>query len=392
MSEPKSKRSKKSKSTEPFPVQTGQEANAMLAAVSDGKSGRHWQTVMGADARVHQVPGAAHRIQLVLTDGERDLGVPVEALESATLQCDADDDFILLYISRLLAPTQALAPNTAALAVVELDDVIKAIGWNPLSTAQRAEMRRRIWHFIRFVARAHIIGQRTYQHHDSMTGEAKDTYIDSPPWMLGAQKREGAPQPSLFEDDNPPLSVEIVATPMWTQLTTLPSAAQFLPLGEVLGAIPGGKPAGAWARVIGLALSNFWRRKPREAMSGKLQPTRRELLERYTPATGPVSDVLNGAKPGRAIEYWAGALRILVDCEFLADDGEAALSYEAQRDALNGYKWQEEWLSGLADVRPGPAMIEAVSGRADALPESKPRSLQKRLKTTRKARKRPHDL
>ena len=59
-------------------MQTGQEANAMLRAVSDGKSGRYWQTVAGADSRVHQVPGAAHRVQIVLTDGERELGVPVK--------------------------------------------------------------------------------------------------------------------------------------------------------------------------------------------------------------------------------------------------------------------------------------------------------------------------
>ena len=49
----------------------------------------------------------------------------------------------------------------------------------------------------------------------------------------------------------------------------MPDTAQFLPLGEVLGAIPGGKPAGAWARVIGLALSNFWRRQPRETIRAK---------------------------------------------------------------------------------------------------------------------------
>ena len=57
--ESKQSSSKKGKAQESFPVQTGQEANAMLRAVSDGKSGRYWQTVAGANSRVHQVPGAA---------------------------------------------------------------------------------------------------------------------------------------------------------------------------------------------------------------------------------------------------------------------------------------------------------------------------------------------
>lgn len=360
-----------------YPVQTGQEANAMLSAVSHGKNGLHWQTVPEANTRVHQVPGAAHRVQIVLTDGERDLGVTVEALEGITARHDADDDFALLYISRLLTPLQPLAPGTLAYATVELDSVIKAIGWEPHDRLQRAEMRERIWQFIKFVARAHIIGQRTYRQHDRMTGEEKDTYIDSPPWMLGAQVREGEVQPSLFEEDAPPLSVEIAATPIWTQLTALPSTAQFLPLGEVLGAIPGGKPAGAWARVIGLALSNFWRRKPREAMTGTIKPTRRELLERYTPATGPVSEVLGGPNPLYAVRYWTAALRILVESEFLADEGETSLSYEAQRDLLSRYKWQEGWLSGTVELRPGSAMTTAVKGRATALPEAKSRHLGK---------------
>ena len=275
-------------------------------------------------------------------------------------------------------PAQPLAPGTLAYATIELDDVIKAIGWQPRSTAERAEMRERVWQFIKFVARAHIIGQRTYKHRDTITGEEKDTHIDSPPWMLGTQVKEGAAQPSLFEADTPPLSVEIAATPIWTQLTAMPDTAQFLPLGEVLGAIPGGKPAGAWARVIGLALCNFWRRNPREAMTGKLKPTRRELLERYTPATGSVSDLLSSPKSARAVEYWSGALRILVECEFLANEGEAALSYETMRDALPPRYWQEEWLGGVVVLQPGPRLLEMVNNRAGALPDRKPRSLTKR--------------
>ncbi len=369
--DPKPTRGKKPR--EDYPVQTGQEANAMLSAVADGKSGRHWQTLIGASSRVHQTPGASHYVSLRLSDGERELNIAVEALEDATLKCDADDDFILLYISRLLTPSQPLAPGSFAGATIELDEVIKAVGWNPQTTVQRTEMRRRIWQFIKFTSRAHIIGQRTYKQRDKMTGEELDTYIDEPPFMIGGTVREKPPEPSLFDNDEPPLTVRLAASDAWTRLTAMPDTAQFLPLGEVLGAIPGAKPSGAWARVVGLALANFWRRNPREATSGKIKPTRRELLERYTPSTGSVTDVLASDKPGRAVQYWAGALRILVESEFLADDGEAALEAEAMRDAFGGYGWQEAWLNGVADLRPGPALLTAVQERAEALPESKPK-------------------
>lgn len=374
MSEPKKG---KKQPREEYDIATSQEADAIMRAASDGKSGRHWNTNENAIARIHKAPGASHHIRLVLTDGEREAGVALDALTAATEKCDAAGDFILLYVTRRLMPTAPLPDGTAASAVIELDDVIKAIGWYPQSTVQRQEMRERVWHFLKFGASARIVGQRTYTHRDTMTGEVVDTYIDSPPWMLGSEVREGIPQPSLFETDAPPLRVQVVATDIWTQLTTRPDMAQFLPLGEVLGAIPGAKPSGAWARVIGLALSNFWRRKPRETMNGELKPTRRELLERYTPETGAASEVLGGRNPQRAIEYWAAALRILVECDFVADEGEAALSYEAQRDVLPFRLWQEDWLNGTADLRPGGAMIDAIGERVKALPASKPRKLSK---------------
>jgi hypothetical protein len=361
------------KPREDYPVQTGQEANAMLAAVADGKSGRHWQTLIGAGSRVHKTPGASHYVSLRLSDGERELNIAVEALESATLKCDADDDFILLYISRLLTPSHPLPAGAFAGATIKLDDVIKAIGWNPQTTVQRAEMRRRIWQFIKFASRAHIIGQRNYKQKDKLTGKELDTYIDSPPFMIGDTVREKPPEPSLFDDDEPPISVRIAASDAWTRLTAMPDTAQFLPLGEVLGAIPGAKPSGAWARVVGLALANFWRRNPRDAMSGKLKPTRRELLERYTPSTGSVADVLASNDPGRAVQYWAAALRILVESEFLADEGESALTAEEMRAALPRYDWAELWLSGKPDLKPGAALLAAVQERADALPQPKPK-------------------
>ncbi len=106
----------------------------MLQALADGKSGRNWRTDVDASVRVHQAQGARHHVQLALTDDERYRGMMPEILESATLTRDADEDFMLLYITRILQPSQPVPGTLRAAAMVDLDDVIKAVGWMPLSS------------------------------------------------------------------------------------------------------------------------------------------------------------------------------------------------------------------------------------------------------------------
>lgn len=238
------------------------------------------------------------------------------------------------------------------------------------------EKRRRVWDFIKFVSRAEIVGERSGVYFDRVTNEELETRIETAPWSIeGKEFPKAEPQPSLFDNaDEVPLTVTIVASDIWTKLTAAPDLAQYLPLGEVLGAISGGRAAGAWARIIGLALCDFWRRNPHK---GRLKPTRRELLE-FCPPTEAVSEVLVGPNPRYAVQYWANALRILVACDFLEDIGEAAISYEAHRDALPRYLWQEDWLNAKIEIQPGPAMIQAVNKCAAALPEPRPRDLKRR--------------
>lgn len=119
---------KKRQTRAEYPVQTGQDTKAVMVALADGKTGRNWQTVIGAEVRVHQAAGARHQVQLSLTNDERANGLTVLHLEGATVKRDADDDFMLLYISKLLTPLQPLAANTRSAATVNLDDVIAAVG------------------------------------------------------------------------------------------------------------------------------------------------------------------------------------------------------------------------------------------------------------------------
>ena len=373
--------------TEDYLVQTSQEVDALMRAACDGRTGVLWDNDEQALTRSHAVPGAPHHVKLALSEGERDRGVPLTVLEDLTFAQDPDFNFALLYVSRVLAPPSPLPPNAAAVSWIDLDDVMTKIGLDPRSTKERLEMRNRVWRYLLFGARASIIGQRKGNYVDKTTGQRIETIIDEPAWLVMSQEKPV--QPQLFpEIGAAPLRVELVASRAWTRLTTLPETAQYLPMGELLGAIPGNKPSGAWARVLGLSLSSFWRRQPRAALSSAIKPTRRELLERYTPRTAPPLEVLSSINPRRAIEYWQGALQILVECGFLAREGEAELTYEQMRDALPRQEWQNGWWNQTVDLRPGPQMRDAVQSCADALPVIKPRELatpaKKRKRTPKK--------
>ena len=359
-----------------YVIQTSQEVDALMRAASDGQHGNNWVTDPNAATRSHIVPGAPHHVQLALSEDERASDVPLKALEELTLAQDPDFNFALLYISQVLAPPSPLPSNLAAVEWVDLDDVMDKIGWSPRSSQERLEMRRRVWKFLLFGARASIVGQRTGEYVNKATGQRIETVIDAPPWAV--MEREKPTQPQLFaEIRETPLRVRLVASQAWTRLTTLPETAQYLPMGELLGSIPGNKPSGAWARVLGLALANFWRRAPHAALDGTLKPTRLELLDRYTPKVAPPHEILCGKNPVRAVEYWQGALKILVDCGFLMPQGEAALSYREMRAQMPRQEWQQQWLSQTVELHPGPRMRPAVEGCAHALPESKPRVLNK---------------
>ena len=363
-----------------YSIQTSQEIDILFRAVSAGKSEQDWHSDANALTRTYRPPKASHVVRVSALEDEIADGISesaiMEALERLTHEQDSDCVFALLYVSRLLAPLAPLPERTAPVDWIDLDDVIAKIGWSPRSTKEREEMRRKVWEYLRFGARAGVYGQRTGPAIiDKETGKPIDTTIDGPLWAFHDRIRSG-----LFDSINPPHRVEISMTRAWTALITSPQTAQYLPLGELLGSIPGEQPSGAWARCIGLALANLWRRQPQAVLDGTLQPTRRELLTRYTPKKAPPLQILDSTNPGFARKYWKDALQILVQNEFLADAGDAAQAVHVGGKTLPRQNWKDVWLDERVTLLPGPLMRQAVERSAIAqsfpprsLPVNKPR-------------------
>ncbi|RYX81108.1 hypothetical protein EON83_25545 [bacterium] len=361
-----------------FFIHTSPEMDALERAAADGKHARHYQNLPMEPARVHQIQGASHYVRLDLTDAEQMAGAQTEFLENLTDAQDADSALAFLYISRVLAPPSPLATREFAGGKIEFDDVISKIGWDPRTTAERREMHKRLFQFIRFAERAQVIGTRRGKYKDRHTGQIIPTEIRSALWRI--HSTEMPTQKSLFPEPDIPVAVDLVISREWTSLLTQPQTAQYLPMGELLGAIPGNKPSGAWARVIGLALASFWRRLPRESLDGSIKPNRRELLERYPPKTGSVMEVLGSPNPRYVFKYWCGALQLLSDCGFIAPSGEATISPEAMRATLPRQGWAEGWLDQLVDLTPGPLLTESMKHRAAALPVPTPPVKKRRNK------------
>ncbi len=361
-----------------YTIHVSQEIDAIMRACCDGKTFVHYLLNDQARTIVYERPELPHSIRLSLTADEADAGLSLAHLEKLIRAQDADGALTQQYIMRVLAPPSPLPPRAYAGGWIDFDDVIKQIGWEPQTTKERREMHAKIWEFVRYGERAHIIGKRTIPYKDPITGEEINTEIHGAAWRVLDKE---VPISSLYSALDVPVRAEIILSKELTALITDPKTAQYLEMGEALGAIPGGKPSGAWARVVGMALMSFWRRKPRETLTATLKPTRRELLDHYAAKIKPYDEVLRSSNPGRVIEYWCGALGILADQEIIAREGEAKRTAKEVRAALPRQGWRDAWLNETVDIWPGAGRMKAsIEGRAKALPASKPRNLNRSTK------------
>ena len=238
-----------------YPIHTGEEWRAFLQAASDGKELRHYIANAQTGTLRHQRPNAPFFTETSLSEEEQvahgGLDAGIELLKDAASALDIDDGLAWLYISHLLAPPAPLPPNAASVAWIDLDDVArKTMGGYAPNPTEAARRRAKVWHAIRYGARAHIGGQRSVPYFDKSTGREVETEIYTTPWQIASRQDE---LPSLFPTETMPVRVELAASRQWTAITTAPDTAQYLPFGEIIGQFPANQPGGAWARVLGLA-------------------------------------------------------------------------------------------------------------------------------------------
>lgn len=360
-----------------FVLHTGEEWTAFMQSAADGKALRHFSGNDQAGILRHQRPDAAFYTETKLLEEERSAGYGIELLQQAAGQLDLDDGLAWLYISHLLAPPAPLTQGAYAGGWVDLDDVArKTMGGYARNPAEAKERRHKVWRAIRYGARAHIGGRRSVPYFDKTTGQQIETEIYTTPWQIVSRQQAGQ-LPLFGADEEPPVRVELVASREWTALTTEGSTAQYLPFGEVLGAIPASQAGGAWARSLGLAYINWCRRRVTEALEGRDLPSRQELLDAFPSKISSYRDILSSNDPRRALSYWQAAETILVQAHII--EANTNLYQPATRKG-----WAETWLNEHPNWRPGILLCPVL----EALATKRFPASARDLKTPRRTRRR----
>jgi len=357
-----------------LPQQTSPEIKAVTRAIADGPTGRRWTQIEGETALAHRIGNTRLETKLLGLPLLDWLGLPNTPesiyVELRTMGLDA----VLLLHDCIGA---VLDQTGHAYVTATMDELIRAIGWTPRSKFERDQKRRQVWRWLAMFTAMEVIGTRTGRYKDKATGEAYDLTSRDPLLVLAGRRMAAQ---LAFDDSQPPIEVTLGAG-AW--LDRWRGNAQVLwYFGDVrkLAAIPAGKPSGAWARSIGLALQQRWREESATAGVAHVGEqnkvvtftgpfTRAELLDLFPPSP-TLDEMLAGPNPARARAYWKDAIGLL------KEQGTIGYYREQTRLAAGRQEWAAEWKAQEINIEP-----PADSASALAIAE-----IASRAKTARKAR------
>lgn len=354
-----------------LPQQTFQEAKSLTIAIADGAKLRRWVPIDGELALRHVVKGSPLETKLLghpLLDW---LGLPstIDNLR-AELQQAGLPAVILLHV--VLGTALDKLQARRAFVTVAIDELLNSIGWKPRSRQQRDALRRRVWRYLALFDAMQVIGRRDGKYRDPETRGLID--LSSRDALIRITGRRD-PAQLAFDDSQPPLEVTYVAGPWIEQWRGDRRILTYFGSIQKLAAIPAGKPSGAWAQSVGLALHQRWRERAAKdsTMIGRVGDdkkitvrgdpfTRRDLLNLFPPEP-TVDEILGSTDPGRAKDFWRDLVAALKQAK--------VIGYYHEPKPLSGKRqgWADEWLDQPLDIRPCPddaAAVAEIAGNARA--------------------------
>lgn len=372
-----------------FPIHTGQEVDALIMSMADAQVRHHWTyNDQTREARFHH-PSGNHVIRLA----ERKELDPVDVLLNKQ---DANNGIALLCVLGAMAIEQdtPLPANAAHTAMIDLLAIAKKSGMiSRDGKNEREKARARVWALLQYGARGEMSGTRTGKPYKDSSGKEVPTRLSGAVlWTLSTMhypnERDTSEQLRMFPLEDVPLLVRVTLNKDWEPFLFGRYLPQYIKFGERIGAIPAGQPRGAWAQVMGMAYLRWARIFPHEAMSGNA-PTRRELLTKYTPATGPIDNYARD--PKRIVETYLLALEILEEKGIVKRYGDVLTTAEEQISAHGSRKgWLAQWLDAPARIKPGADLRAALNPIAEKLPPpAPPRRLNDPAEGRRRRRRTP---
>ena len=335
-----------------YDMHTGEESNAVGQSFANAKSGTHWRQDLQDKTATFGHAGLPHT-----------LVVPSEVFENLKNALSATGIFAYNYIVSLLVDQGS--------GWVDLNDVARRMGRDPQTKEDYAKCRNEVLNFITYGDKAVLIGARNSPYKDKSTGKTISTDIHSALWKITDTRKPSASEPEYGET---PVAVHLALSAQLQFLVQSSDTRQYLPFCEILGSIPGKKPSGAYARVIGLTLLHFFRRSSHYALGGRCFQTRRELLMTFPPEEAPPLDVLASKNPGRLIEHYYDALGILRDLKIVAPTGDADPK-KNRREGLSAQGWHSQFLDAIAEIHPGAVYVSCLEAVAEKRFIGKPKQL-----------------
>lgn len=364
--------------TEIFKVYTGQEVHDWMTAQADGRTFAHWFFDEQAGEARHKRPDSNFT---VLIRERKDLD-PVDAL---IRKQDANTGLAALYVLGVMeiAKYGPLPSGATYTARIDLLDVAKKSGMiTRQGKHEREQARERVWGLMQFGARAEVTGARSTTYYDPDTGKTIPTRLGgSSLWSLQSieypDEHGRDEQQKLFPLDNIPLRVRVTLNKDWEPFLFGAHLPQYLRFGEKIGAIPAGKPSGAWAQAMSLCYLHWARVFPREAKEGEA-PTRRELLTKYPPAVGSMDEVSSyGRNQRRIVETYLQALEIMAEEGIIARAGDVLTTAGEQLHGFPRKGWIDPWLDASANIKPGAEILQSIEIEIlPNLPPERPRILK----------------
>ncbi|PZS03085.1 MAG: hypothetical protein DLM70_09465 [Chloroflexi bacterium] len=324
------------------------EARRLGQGYSDGPTGQNWEASNNENELIHYLPNESLQLKVVPSGVLNWLGQPatVESIKAELQQAGVPAVLALHSVLHLIIENERV--------YVELDDLIRSLGWKPRSVAERGKMRSKVWRWLVLFQSSTLVGCRPGTYKDPMTRQIIDLTMDGP--LIAITGRERAAQ-QAFDDSAPPIAVELVAGSWVSNFRNNRKVLSYYGDIRRLGRIQAGKPSGTWAQSIGLALHQRWREgatrsshktvgQDNHLTACRDKPfTRYELLTLFRPVPS-VEDVLSGSNPVRAQTYWTEAIKLLKN--------EGVIGHYCELEKLPDVRqgWHDTWLNQPLDIRP----------------------------------------
>ena len=324
-----------------LPQQTFQEVRSSSVAICDGVSGRHWTNVIGEIALKHVIPDAPLQTKLTASPALDWFDKPA-SYEALRQELQGFSPATVLLFN--LAIGIVLKKRHAE---VEIDELIRELGWYVRNKTDRAEKRRIVYRWLLLLQSFTVHGRRVGKYHDKLTNEVIDLSVSSE--IIRITEVYHAEQQLELDRSEPPIRLTLSASPWLERLADDPKVLQNFGRVQKLAGLPTGKASGAWALSIGLGLNQLWRERAARAEvctvgeANKLtvnfgRPfTRLELLDLFQPSPSP-EEILTSANPKRAVKYWDDAIKHLKDHGVIGHYRTLDAMPQSRRD------WGEFWL------------------------------------------------